>query len=63
MVDGDDVTLVHADEAVGWQNLLQCLQGIERRDAFLLGVERYIFVLPLDVEEAPYGFTAWLIAS
>ena len=49
MVDVDDVALVHADELVARQLVLERLETVERGDALVLGVERYILVLPFDV--------------
>ena len=49
MVDVDDVALVHADELVAGQLVLERLEAVERGDALVLGVERYILVLPFDV--------------
>ena len=49
MVDVDDVALVHADELVAGQLVLERLEAVERGDALVLGVERHILVLPFDV--------------
>ena len=49
MVDVDDVALVHADELVARQLVLERLETVERSDALFLGVERHLLVLPFDV--------------
>ena len=49
MVDVDDVALMHTDELVARQHVLERLEAVERGDALVLGVERYILVLPFDV--------------
>ena len=49
MVDVDDVALVHADELVARQLVLERLETVERGDALVLSVERHILVLPFNV--------------
>jgi hypothetical protein len=39
MIDGDDVTLVDADELLAGQLVLECLETVERGDTLVLGVE------------------------
>ena len=51
MVDGDDVALVDADDLLAGQLVLERLETVERGDALVLGVERHILVLPLDIVE------------